>query len=295
MSATQVLLAITVPVIWGLGFTFAKAGLDQFPPILLMTLRFALTALVLIWFVKPPWRHMGQLTLIAAISATLQYGLTFYGLKGLDASTAVLVIQLEVPFLALIAAVLLRERIGVRRALGMVLAFVGVGLIAGEPRLEGQMAYVLLTAGGAFSWALGQVMISRLGAVGGFTLIAWVAVLATPQMFVASLLIEDGQLEVIASADWVGWGVIIYLGLIMTALGYGIWYRLLGQLQVNQVGPFLLLLPVASVIGSVIILGERLTALTVAGGVVVIAGLTVMTVQRSPFVRRARVGQPGKL
>lgn len=279
-----------MPVIWGLGFTFAKAGLGQFPPILLMSLRFGLTALVLVWFVRPPWAHMKYLALVSFISATLQYGLTFYGLKGLDASTAVLVIQLEVPFLAIIAALMLGERIGWRRAGGMVLAFAGVALIAGEPRVQDSMFYVFLTVGGAFAWALGQVMISRLGQIGGFVCITWIAVLATPQMFFASWLIEDGQMASIMAADWIGWSVVIYLGLIMTALGYGIWYNLLGRLQVNQVGPFLLLLPVASVIGSVLILGEKLTPYIVAGGVVVVAGLAVMTVESSPFKSR-RVAQ----
>ena len=36
-------------------------------------LRFTLTALVLVWFVKPPWRLMGQLFVIALISAAVQY------------------------------------------------------------------------------------------------------------------------------------------------------------------------------------------------------------------------------
>lgn len=292
MKPADIALATLVPILWGLGFTLAKAGLDQFPPILLMGLRFTLTALVLVWFVKPPLRHLKQLTVIAFISATMQYGLTFYGLKGLDASTTVLIIQLEVPFLALIAAVLLKERIGWQRAAGMALAFIGVALIAGEPRLEGKMVFILLTLGGALCWALGQVMISRLSDVGGFTLIAWVAVIAAPQMLVASFIIEDGQMAAIAGADWVDWGVIIYLGLVMTALGYGIWYRLLGRFQVNQVGPFLLLLPVASVIGSVTILGETLTPWIVAGGVIVVAGLAVMTVDRGAFSRQASPERP---
>lgn len=292
MKPADIALATLVPILWGLGFTLAKAGLDQFPPILLMGLRFTLTALVLVWFVKPPLRHLKQLTVIAFISATMQYGLTFYGLKGLDASTTVLIIQLEVPFLALIAAVLLKERIGWQRAAGMSLAFIGVALIAGEPRLEGKMVFILLTLGGALCWALGQVMISRLSDVGGFTLIAWVAVIAAPQMLVASVIIEDGQMAAIAGANWVDWGVIIYLGLVMTALGYGIWYRLLGRFQVNQVGPFLLLLPVASVIGSVTILGETLTPWIVAGGVIVVAGLAVMTVDRGAFSRQASPERP---
>ena len=54
MKPTDILLAIAVPLIWGGGFLFAKAAIEHFPPILLMALRFSLTALVLVWFVPRP-------------------------------------------------------------------------------------------------------------------------------------------------------------------------------------------------------------------------------------------------
>jgi O-acetylserine/cysteine efflux transporter len=279
----DLLLALSVPTLWGLGFTLAKAGLDQFPPILLMALRFSLTALVLVWFVRPPWASMGRIFVIAVVSATIQYSLTFTGLKDLYASTAVLVVQLEVPFGALLAALFLNDRLGWRRAFGMVLAFVGVALIAGEPRVGQDLMPLFLVISGAFVWAIGQVMVKALGPFGGFTLIAWVAVFAAPQLFVSSWLVEEGQIEAIRNADWRGWAVVIYLGLVMTAIGYAIWYRLLALYQINQVMPFLLLLPVTSVSGSILILGERLSLTVAAGGAIVIAGVAIIIVQRLPL------------
>lgn len=276
MKPLDILLAVSVPVIWGLGMTFAKAALGQFPPILLMTLRFALTALALVWFVKPPWPLMGRIFVITAIGATLQYSLTFTGLRDLDVSTAALVVQLEVPFGALLAAIFLKDRLGWRRAFGMALAFVGVVLIAGAPKVQANLVPLFLVVGGAFTWAVAQVMIKTLGRVGGFTLIAWTAVFATPQLLVSSLVFETGHVEAIQAADWVVWGAVIYLGLVMTALGYAIWYHLLGKFQVTQVMPFLLLLPVVSVLGGVFILGEEVTLLVAAGGAIVIAGVAII-------------------
>ena len=283
MKPLDLLLALAVPTIWGLGFTAAKAGLDQFPPILLMALRFSVTALVLVWFVKPPWPSMGRIFVIAVVSATIQYSLTFTGLKELYASTAVIVVQLEVPFGALLAAIFLKERLGARPAFGMALAFLGVGLIAGEPRVGEDLMPLVLVVSGAFVWAIGQVMIKAMGPFGGFTLIAWVAVFAAPQLFVSSWLFEDGQLEAIRGADWRGWAVVLYLGLVMTALGYAIWYRLLANYRINQVMPFLLLLPVTSVGGSMLFLGERLSIMVATGGAIVIAGVAIIIVERVPF------------
>jgi O-acetylserine/cysteine efflux transporter len=274
-------MGLAVPLIWGMGVVFAKAAIGHFPPVLLMALRFTLTALILVWFVKPPWRLMGQLFVIALVSAAVQYSLTFNGLRGVDASTAVLVLQLEVPFLILLGAVLLKERPGWRRWLGIAITFVGVAFIAGEPRLGANWDSLVLLLGGAFTWALGQIMVRRLGAVGGLTTIAWVAVFAAPQLFVFSLVLEDDHLAYLGSAGWVVWGTVLYMGIVMTALGYGLWYSLVGRFPLARVGPFLLLMPVFSVLGSVVLLGETLTLRVAIGGAIVIAGVAVILVRRT--------------
>ncbi len=282
LRPVDILMGIAVPLVWGLGVVFATAAIEHFPPILLMALRFTLTALVLVWFVKPPWHLMRQLIWIAFISAAIQYSLTFNGLRGVDASTAVLVLQLEVPFLVLLGAVILGERPGRRRWFGIAIAFTGVAFIAGEPRLGGALGSIALLVGGAFSWAVGQIMVRRLGQVGGFTLIAWMSVFAAPQLFVFSLVFEDNHLAFIRSAGWVVWGTVIYLGLIMTALGYGLWYSLVVRYPVSRVGPFLLLLPVFSVIGGVTLLGENLTLRVAAGGVIVIVAVAFILTGPTP-------------
>lgn len=292
LRARDILLGLTVPLIWGMGVVFAKAAIEQFPPILLMAFRFTVTALVLVWFVKPPTKLLMKIFWIALISAAIQYSLTFNGLRGVDASTAVLVVQLEVPFLVLLGMLFLGERPGLRKWLGIVIAFGGVICIVGEPRVGAAWPYVVLVVSGAFVWAIGQVMIRRLGVVGGFTLIAWVAVFASPQLFAFSLALESDHWRVIREADWVVWSTVIYLGLIMTALGYGIWYDLVGRFPLSQVGPFLLLLPVFSVLGAIIILGERLTLQVALGGVIVIAGVAFILIERPPKAPKVETVKP---
>jgi len=277
----EIAMGIAVPLIWGLGVVFAKAAIEHFPPVLLMSLRFALTALLLVWFVRPPWGLMGRLFAIALVSAALQYSLTFNGLRGVDASTAVLVIQLEVPFLAILGAVFLGEKAGPRSWTGIAIGFAGVALIAGEPRLEGAWGSLALLMGGAFAWAVGQIMVRRLGRLDGFTMIAWVAVFAAPQLLAISLALEADHLAAIRAAGWVVWGTVAYLGLVMTALGYGLWYSLVLRHPVSRVGPFLLLLPVFSVIGGVTLLGEELSLRIAIGGAVVVAGVALILTART--------------
>lgn len=284
MKPLDFLIAIAVPVTWGLGLVFAKPAVDQFPPILLMALRFSVSALVLVWFVPIPRAALKMLCVAALIGSTLQYGLTFNGLKMLDASTTGLLVQAEAPFLTLIGAVFLGERLGLRRIAGMGVAFAGIYLISGEPRLQGQELGVAMVLGGAFLWACGQVLIRTVGPIGGMTAIAWVSAFAAPQLWIASALVEDGQGAALAGAGALIWGTVLYLGLVMTALGYSCWYHVLGRYEVSRVAPFLLLTPVTSVLGGAALLGEALTPTILTGGAVVIGGVALLVIERRPVV-----------
>ena len=273
MNSKQILLALIVPITWGLGFTLAKIGMEQFPALLIMTIRFGIAGLILVWFTKPPWGHMREIFVVALIGSTIQYGLTYNGLKGIDASTAAILVQLEGPILAIMGAFLLKEKLGITRALGMGLAFIGVLIIAGEPRLDGHLDSVILLIAGSAVWAVAQIMISRLKDLSGITILAWVAIMATPQMFVASLLIEDGQWLAITTASFIDWSIILYLALIMTVLGYSVWYHLLSSVDVSKVSPFLMLLPITSIIAGMILLDEKFTSSMAIGGLMIMAGV----------------------
>jgi O-acetylserine/cysteine efflux transporter len=273
LNTKQILLALIVPITWGLGFTLAKIGMEQFPALLIMTIRFGIAGLILVWFTKPPWGHMREIFVVALIGSTIQYGLTYNGLKGIDASTAAILVQLEGPILAIMGALLLKEKLGITRALGMGLAFVGVLIIAGEPRLDGHLDSVMLLIAGSAVWAVAQIMISRLKDLSGITILAWVAIMATPQMFIASLLIEDGQWLAITTASYIDWSIILYLALIMTVLGYSVWYHLLSSVDVSKVSPFLMLLPITSIIAGIVLLDEKLTSSMILGGLLIMSGV----------------------
>jgi O-acetylserine/cysteine efflux transporter len=286
MKPVDILIAISVAVIWGMGFVIAKAAMAHFSPILLMALRFSLTAACLLCFFRPPPGILKQLFWISLISAALQYSLTFNGLRGIDASTAALLVQLEVPFGLIMAWLVFGDRIRPLQALGILVSFGGAMLIIGEPKLAGDLIYAFMVIGGAFTWAVGQIMIKKLGNIGGFRLLTGVALFAAPQLFIASWLLEQGQLEQITTASISAWSAVIYLALVMTALGYGLWYRLLGHYSVNQVMPFLLLLPVTSVFGGIFFLDESLTIKIALGGGLAVIGVAMITIQRSSFTRQ---------
>ena len=259
-----------------MALVFAKAAISHFPPILLMAFRFSVTAMALVWFIKPSGGQLRMLFLISFISATLQYSLTFTGLAGLDASATALIVQLEIPFLILIGAIFLKESPGWRRWIGITIAFFGVYQITGEPRIGNALWSVALVIGGGLTWATGQAMVRQLKNISGLTVAAWISILAFPQLFIMSAIFETGQFQAIQSAGWVVWSTVAYLGLIMTALGYYMWYTLIRRTPVSEAAPYLLALPLFSMAGGWFFLGEIATTQTLLGGGIIISGVALI-------------------
>jgi len=273
-------LAVFVMVIWGYNFVVAKTGLEELPPIFMMGLRFALSAILLVPFVSMPRGRMKQ---VAALSVTLgaaHFSMMFTGLKTIDASTAAIAIQLQVPFSALLATVLLNDPPGWRRVLGMAVAFGGVVLIAGEPRFEGTLWALGLVIGAAFVWAVGNVQVKKMDGIDEMALLAWMSVMAAPQLFLLSFLLEDGQMAAAQAATWKGWGAVAYQAVVVVAISYGIWYRLLARHSVSAAVPYTLLVPFFGVASAAIWLGETLTARVVIGGMITIAGVAIIVLRR---------------
>ena len=282
MKTRELLLALLVPLTWALGFTVAKAALDEFPPLLLMSMRFFIAGLILVWFVPIPRHCLKDLFWISLVGSTVQYGLTFTGLSMIDASLGGIIVQLEVPFSVLLAVIIFRERPGLLRIIGMTVSFIGIALIAGKPSLSGQLEGILLTASGALVWAIGQIMYKRISSqINGLTGIAWIGVIAAPQMLIGSMIFETGQVDALMNASWVGWASVVYLGLIMTVVGYGIWFTVLARNPVSHVMPVLLVLPIFTVLFSMLLLGERPSLEVLLGGVTILAGVSLIVFSKS--------------
>ena len=108
LKYSELLLAASVPLLRGIGFTFAKAGLNEFPPLFLMGLRFSLASLLLVRFVPIPRGQLKQIFWIYFVGSTLRYGMTYTGLSMIDASLAIIIIQLVITFSILLAAIISR-------------------------------------------------------------------------------------------------------------------------------------------------------------------------------------------
>lgn len=281
MTVAMVATLVAVAVIWGLNFAVIKTGIRLVPPIAFVALRFAAVGLCLLPWLRWPGRRMADLVALSVVLGVVHFSLMFTGMKALDVATASIAIQLQVPFAAILAAFFFGEKLRWRRITGMAIAFAGVVMIAGEPRLAGNLPSLFMVVGAACTWAAANIQIKRIGdEVDVLALNGWVSLLAAPQLMALSWAVEDGQLAAIAAADWRLWAGLAFQVLLVTIFGYAVWYRMMRQFSVNQVMPFTLLVPVFGVLSGVVVFDERLTPLMIAGGLCTIVGVAIIIIRR---------------
>jgi O-acetylserine/cysteine efflux transporter len=280
--------AFVVIVLWALNFIFGKVGLSELPPFLMLALRFALVALLLLPFLgRADPRRWPLVLAISVVLGGCHFGLMFFGLAHVDAGPAAIAIQLTVPFSALLGCVFFGEQIGRAQLAGMAMAFAGVYLLAGEPTKVTSPWHLLAVTGAALAWAVANVLIKRLGPINVFTLNAWVALLAAPQLLVVSFALENGQAEALAAAGWRAWGAVAYMAVASSIVAYGLWYFLIERYPMNRVVPMTLLSPVLAVAFAILLLGETVSATMIAGGILTIGGVAVIELIR-PAAARAQ-------
>jgi O-acetylserine/cysteine efflux transporter len=153
MPLSHSLVAILVTVIWGLSFVVIKLGVGSTPPLLLAALRFLFAALPAVFFVARPKTSWKNVVAYGFFLGVAQFGLLFAALAiGMPASLASVVMQAQVFFTVLFAALLMGERPGPHQMAGGLIACCGLVLIA-WPRLTGGGAGpFLMTVLAAAAW-----------------------------------------------------------------------------------------------------------------------------------------------
>ena len=281
MSNRDIFLAILVPCVLGFGFVIAKPAMESFPPILLNGLRWSLSGLIMCYFFPFPKKFIKQMFVISIIGGTIQYSLSFYGLKILDGASATLFVQAEIPFGILIAYFLLGEKIPLKNIIGLIIAFVGIAILSGNPNLEGKMLGVLLVLSGAFLWSLAQVFAKDVSEkIGGLALTAWLGIFSGPQCIIASYFIEGNTFDFITNATTQAWIIVIYLAVGMNVIGYSCWYSVLSRNPVNNVMSVLLLFPITGLLTSIFILGETPNTYAYFGGAIIISGVAMILINK---------------
>ncbi|MHB1254040.1 MAG: DMT family transporter [Candidatus Humimicrobiaceae bacterium] len=207
--------------------------------------------------------------------------LTFSALARIPASMNAVLVSNNVVFIAILAALILKERVGPIRITGIILAICGV---------------VLVTFNNGFSFGNGASDINLLGCA--FSLLAALSaalysvigkkvLISNDPVIVAALAIFSGTvLLTILTAATVGFSdiflagwptvlTIVFLGITMIGIAYPLWFVCLKKFPASQISVYIYLTPVFAVILSFIILHERFSWLFWVGGMFILGGIII--------------------
>ena len=284
MTTRDRLLGLTVVLLWGLNFLAIRAGLDRYPPFFFAALRFLVIAVPVIAFVPRPNVPVRWLLLYGTGFGVLQFGFLFTAMNaGMPTGLASLVLQSSAPFTVVLGVLFLRERVHPRQVLGIAVAICGMVAIGWDRAQHATLLPVLLTLLAGLGWAFGNIGSRLAKPPNPLHLTLWMTVVSPVPMLALSAAVEGptagwkalaGSFNADGAPGLIG---LAYIALLGTIAGSGIWTLLMTRYPAGVVAPLSLLVPVVGIAAAWLVLGEQPSALSLAGGVVVIAGAMAAT------------------
>ncbi len=282
------LSAILAASLFGAAVVATRVAVQEFPPLSLAILRFGQGGLILTLclficardLLKIKRQDLPFLILLGAILFAV-FPVTFnIGIKYTKASKGALMMATMPIWSALVARASGRERLIFRQVAGILITFIGVGLVLAQRGLHLQgtaLALVgdglmLLTAlCGAIYGVLAQRMLSRYSAL---TVTTYAMVFGTIILFPAALV--EGLPQSFVQIDRSVIILIVFLGIFCGALGFYLWTLALTRLSPTQVAVYANANPVVAIILGVVLLGENLSRVFLVGlGILVVGVLLV--------------------
>ena len=177
MNGGSIFLASIAATLWGLSFIASAVALEALSPPQLTALRFMIAACPALVVARPPVAWTALVTIGLTLFAG-QFLLLFVALAmGLPPGLASVTQQTQVLFSVVLAAMFLGDTPRRQSVAGMLIAFLGLGLIALSVGRTGPIAALAVGVTAAFSWAIGNVLIKRLGPVPMLPLVAWLSLI----------------------------------------------------------------------------------------------------------------------
>jgi len=281
-------LLLVLSLIWGLAFVAIRELDTQLGFVNLTLLRWFVASagyLALLPFggkakAKFDRADLPRLLLIGFLNVAAYHLALNYGEVSVSAGLAGLLIALAPVFSVLLAAVFLREKVGMKLVVALVLAMGGaavlfVGDLPAGVAVWGPLAVVLAALSYAMFGLLSRPLVKKYGAL---HVAIWAGVVGTVMILP---LVSASFLGAVSRLPLAGWEALLYLSLLSTVAGYSMFYTLIGRVSVSRLMIQLYLVPVVSVVGGVLLLGETVTTATLLGGALMLVAVWLVTTKRT--------------
>lgn len=266
--------------LWGINFLVIDWGMEGTPPLLFAALRFALVFFPAVLFVPRPRVTWRVLAVVGGLVSLGQFGFLYVAMAaGMPPGLAALVLQGQVVFTLVIAAVALRELPTRLQLVGALFGSAGLAVVAVGRDGSWPSVALALCLLAALSWAAGNVVTRAAGVPSGLGLTIWSASVVPLPLLALSFLV-DGPAEIsaaVAALSWRPLAATAYTVVLASLVGYGIFNTLLARNPSSAVVPWALLAPVVAMIGAWAVHGDAPNLAESTGGAMLLAGVLVAT------------------
>jgi drug/metabolite transporter (DMT)-like permease len=293
-----------VVAVWAVNFIAAKIGLRYLPAVTMASFRVVIAGMSMVpayficsrlpafadarlaWLKGYTRRDLWTFFYLGFFGVVVNQMCFTMGLRYTSVSHAAVIVGMG-PIYTLVLAVLFRlERATWHKVVGMAIAFLGVAVLASENGISPRSPSLLgdaITMTGSIGFATYAVLGKRVaGRYDALTMTAFNH-LAGAIIILPVALHQARELGPRWRAiPWQGWTALLYMAVCSSAMAYIFYFWLLRYLEASQLSAFTYLLPVLAVILGILWLGERGSAMQIAGGVLALGGVYWVESGREP-------------
>lgn len=285
------LLLGLVACFWGGAFIAGKIALKEIPPFTLATIRFGLAAILLLlltlYYDKGKAKaELSDLPWLALLGLTGVFGYNALFFVGLNITTAIngsLIVASNPIITTLLAALIIKEKIYRKQALGIMVSFSGVLLVISKGSLQIVTTFKfnpgdLLLIAAVFCWALysivGKKVMKKFSPLASTT---YACVIGS--ILLLPLALYEGGLSNIFNYSLNTYIALFYMVIFASVLGFVWWYQ--GVLKVGASGAaiFINLVPISAMVMSGLFMGEKINTYQLLGAALVISGVLLTSIK----------------
>jgi len=277
-------MVVAFCLLWSLAYAVAKVAIADGPPLLLLTFRLLLAAVVMLGAAALSGvplklsRHDLFLFMALGIANQAAYlGLSYVGLQSISSGLAALVISANPVLTAVLAAAFLNERMTWRKIAGLALGVGGVAFVV-QSRIVGGVDHaggIAFTLAALVSLVVGTILFKKFAPSGGLWVGNGVQSLSAGLAVLPFAFTFESVGDIVPT--WRLAAAMAFLVLLVSVFAYLLWFQLLKQLGATAASSYHFLMPPLGMFFGWLLLGEHVSFADFAGIVPVALGIYLVT------------------
>lgn len=217
----------------------------------------------------------GYIFLLALI-AVFHLWIQVTGLKFTTASNTGWIIGTAPIFMALLGLIFFKEKLGVIKILGILIASFGLLLLVGKGNpanidlIKNKGDFLVLSS--SFTWGI-YSMVNKKISLNYSPLMTILYLFIMMAIIIVPFTVDESTVTSVINLSAIGWISILFLGLLCSGIAYVIWAYALREMESAKVGAYLYFEPFVTLITAWIFLKEDITLLIILSGLIITSGV----------------------